>query len=308
MLPANRPLLVRCSSKDVFASTQSVGSVLMAVLLALAAALGWGTADFVGGVSRRTTSVLVIVTLSELLGLAALVPVLVARDVALPDGRQLLLAGIAGVGVTVELGLIYFALSRGEAFITATVGAAGAAIAAAAGLIGGDPLDLTIAIGLLCAVTGGAFTALGSSSNGGAAHSLAICAVAAAGVATMLICFHAAGRGDPYWATATEHASTAASAGLIAAVAGRGRPRDQLPKPGQLPALALVALTGVGGDLAYAAASRQEALSIVSAISSLYPIATIALGMLLQSRKPGRLQAIGIILALIGAVALGAAE
>ena len=46
---------------------------------------------------------------------------------------------------------------------------------------------------------------------------------------------------------------------------------------GQLPKLAVVALGGAGGDLAYAVASGG-ALSVVSAASSLYLLATIALG------------------------------
>jgi drug/metabolite transporter (DMT)-like permease len=70
--------------------------------------------------------------------------------------------------------------------------------------------------------------------------------------------------------------------------------------------LALIAAVGVGGDLAYALASRHGALSIVSAISSLYPLSTIALGSQLQRQRPRRVQFIGIVLALLGAVLLGA--
>ena len=127
----------------------------MAILLAVGAALGWGAADFFGGRATRRTPVFVIVALSELGGLLVLVPVLVARGAPLPSNPRLWLACLAGVAITVELGLIYFALSRGEAFITAAVGALGAAIAVTAGLIGGDPLDATIAAGLICALIGG---------------------------------------------------------------------------------------------------------------------------------------------------------
>ncbi len=287
----------------------------MAILLSVGAAVGWGAADFFGGTSRRETSVFVIVAVSELLGLVLLVPVLAARGIPLPDNPRLLLASVAGVGVTLELGIIYAALSRGEAFITAPVGALGAAIAVTAGLIGGDTLNLVIGAGLLCALVGGAVSAWTSrASNGaqGVLRNAAMCIGAAAGVATMLTAFHAAGRVDPYWATVTEHASTALSAGLVALVTGggtfqRGQSRSFLPRRGQIPGLALVALSGVGGDLAYAAASGQGALSIVSALSSLYPISTIALGMLIRRHRPGRIHAIGIVLALVGAVLLGAA-
>jgi len=280
----------------------------MAILLAIGAAIGWGAADFLGGAFRRETRVLVIVCVSELIGLVALVPVLLLRGVSLPTDPRLLLACVAGAGVTVELGLIYVALSRGEAFITPTVGALGAATAVIVGLIGGDPLNLVVAAGLVCALLGGtasAWTSDARRSGGGALRSATICAGAAAALATMLICFHAAGRVDPYWATATEHASTAVCAGLIALASNRAQLRECLPKRNQLSGLALVAVAGVGGDLAFATASRNGALSIVSAISSLYPITTIALGMAIQRQRIGGIQAAGITIALIGAALLG---
>jgi drug/metabolite transporter (DMT)-like permease len=280
----------------------------MMILLAVGAAVGWGAADFFGGAFRRQTPVFVIVAVSELIGLVMLVPVLIARGIPLPDNPRLLLSCVAGLGVTVELGLIYVALSRGEGFITAPVGALGTAIAVTIGLVGGDPLSLLIGAGLLCALIGGgvsAWTSEAKTQGHSAMRGAAICVGAAAGVATMLISFHAASQVDPYWATAGEHASTAVSAGLIALVT-KGEPlRQRLPTRSQLPGLALVAVAGVGGDMAYAVASQSGALSVVSAISSLYPLATIALGIMLQRQRANRIQTVGILLALIGAAALG---
>jgi drug/metabolite transporter (DMT)-like permease len=122
----------------------------------------------------------------------------------------------------------------------------------------------------------------------------------------MLTSLHAAGRLDPYRATVIEHLSTSVSA-AIAALAGTRRPlRRHLPGRAGMPKLGLIALAGAGGDLAYATASHSGALSVVSAISSLYPVATIALGRLLQNQRATRVQLAGITLALTGAVLLGA--
>lgn len=46
---------------------------------------------------------------------------------------------------------------------------------------------------------------------------------------------------------------------------------------------------------------------IVSALSSLYPLTTIALGITIQHQRPTRPQTLGIVLALIGAALLGTA-
>ena len=281
-----------------------------AIWLAAGAAVAWGAADYFGGSSRGRTPVLMIVAVSELLGLCLLIPVLVARGVPLPGNPRLLLAAVAGAGVTIELGLIYLALSRGQGFITASVGALGAAAAASVGLMAGDPLDALVAAGLACALVGGSlstWTSDASNRGGGPLRSVALCAGAAAGVAVMLISFRAAGQVDPYWATAVEHASTAACAVLIQLVVGRRPQRLRLPQVTQLPGLALVALAGAGGDLAYASASHHGALSVVAAVSSLYPVTTIALGIAIQGQRANRIQVAGITVALAGAVLLGTA-
>lgn len=287
--------------------------MLMAVGLAIVAGVGWGASDYFGGdASRRDTSVFVVVAISELLGVVLLIPLLVAHWNAPPANPRLLFAALAGVAVTVELSLIYRALSQGLAFITAPTGALGAAVAITVGLIAGDPLSLVVAVGLISALLGGAVSAWtspgpASRSASGRVHAAVICLGAAAAVGVMLSSLHAAGRVDPAWATAVEHLSTGLTAGLAARVATRRPVRDVLPTRAQLRPLALVAVVGVGGDLAYATASRHGALSIVSALASLYPLTTIVLARLLRRHRATRVQTIGVVLSLCGAALLGAA-
>ena len=286
---------------------------MSAIALALVAAVGWGASDYFGGdASRREVPVFVVVAIAELLGVLALVPLLVARGTPPPASPRLLLAALAGVAVTIELSLIYRALGRGEAFITAPTGALGAAAAVAVGLIGGDPISGGLTIGLVCALLGGAITSWtfpGGAPRGRADawRVAATCVAAGAAVGTTLIALHAAGRIDPWWATATEHVSTAVSAGLAAAIGARGTLRKLLSGRLQLSTLAVVAAVGVGGDLAYTSASHTGSLSVVSAISTLYPVTTIGLGRVLQGHRARRVQLAGIVLALGGAALLGAA-
>ena len=278
----------------------------MAVLLAVTAAAGWGAADYFGGdATRRETPVFVVVAIAELLGAALLVPVLVARGTPPPDDPRLLLAAVAGIAVTIELSLIYRALARGEAFITAPVAALGTAGAVAIGLVGGDPLGLAVAVGLACALLGGglgAWTSPSTAERGATSgQSIAIALGAAAAVATMLTMLHAAGRLDPYWVTATEHVSAALSAGAGAVVGARRSGPLHPPRRAELPPLGLGAAVGVAGDVAYVAASHRGALSIVAAISSLYPLTTIALARWRRGQPATRLQITGAAVALVAA-------
>src|ERR1700691_5167535 len=98
--PAIEPLLVPCPDENDFAGASGAttatatsttaatarataavtGFELMAILLALGAAVGWGATDYYGGAAtRRDTSVFVIVALSELLGVVLLLPALLAH-------------------------------------------------------------------------------------------------------------------------------------------------------------------------------------------------------------------------------------
>jgi drug/metabolite transporter (DMT)-like permease len=284
---------------------------MTAILLAVVAAIGWGASDFFGGdASRRATPVFVVVAVAELLGVVVVVPVLVARGAPFPDNPRMLFAALAGLAVTGELSLIYRAISRGDAFITAPTGALGAAAAVGVGLIGGNSLNVSVAVGLLFALLGGGVSAWTSPtrrrSGGSPWATAATCVAAAAAVATMLTSLNAASQLDPYWATGVEHASTAVSAGIVAlAVYGRSL-RHRLPVRREMPKLALVAFVGATGDLGYATASHGGTLSVVSAISSLYPVTTIGLGRILQGQRPTRVQLAGIVLALSGAALLGA--
>ena len=281
------------------------------IALAVVAAIGWGAGDFFGGDSSgRGMPVFTVVALSELLGFLTLVPALAAGPVPDLADPRIALAAAAGVAVTVELSLIYSALGRGDSFATAPVSALGTAIAVTAGLLTGDRLTAVIAAGLACAVLGGGISTWASpAATGGVAvaRTAMTCLGASASVSVMLACLHAAGRLDPYWATAVEHASTALSAGLIAAARTRRAPRRGMPGSRQLAVLAVIAVAGAGGDLAYTAASRHGTLSVVSAVSSLYPLATIAFGRVLRGGQATRVQLAGAALAVAGTVVLGAA-
>jgi uncharacterized membrane protein len=282
---------------------------MIAILLAVATALGWGASDYFGGdSSRHETPVFVVLAIVQAAGLVILVPILVARGIAPPINDRLLLAAVAGAAVTVELGVVYAALSRGDTFIGAPTGALGAAIAVVAGLIGGDPIGPTLALGLVCALIGGGISAWAKPAGDAQAGWRAAGSVLVASIAvgTMLVTLNGAGRVDPYWATAVEGLSTLVTAAAAAWFAQRGRPRVSFPDRKRWPMLALVGALGLAGDLAYAAAAGHGTLSIISAISSLYPIPTIALGRVLRGRRATVLQLVGAALALTGAALLGA--
>jgi drug/metabolite transporter (DMT)-like permease len=289
----------------------------MVILGAGAAAIGWGISDYVGGdVSRRNAPVFIVVAVSEVFGVMLLVPVLLAQGSALPAGPRLLAAVFAGCSTTVELGLIYRALSRGRALITAPVAALGAAVAVVIGVLGGDTLSPMILLGLVCALVGSAICSWDPSPEPSVAplrRSDAMVSLGAAlSVGVTLALLHTAGHLNPYWVTAVQHLSTAGSAAVLALVGAvravsHGEPGEALLSRRRLVGLALIAIAGTGGDVSYVSASHRGALSIVAALASLYPVVTIALGRVLRGHHATAVQLVGVALALAGAVLLGAA-
>ncbi len=277
------------------------------ILLAIGAAFAWGASDFFGGALRRGMPVFAVLVITQLIGFVLLVPVLLLHGVPFPHDPHILFAAAAGLGATLELCLVYLAISRGDSFVTAPVAAIGATLAVLTGLIGGEQLSPPVAAGLACALCGGLSSAFTSSERPSSVPAAAgICLGAAVGLASALVCLHAASRIDPVWAATLLDVGTLVPAVLIL-LAGPDRSRLR-PLPGlrRLAPLALPAAAGVGGDLAYGAASRHGALNIVSGVASLYPLITIGLGVALQGRRAHLAEAGGLALAVAGAVLLGA--
>jgi drug/metabolite transporter (DMT)-like permease len=81
-----------------------------------------------------------------------------------------------------------------------------------------------------------------------------------------------------------------------------------MPARAQLPVVALAGVLDVGGNLLYALAAAAHGLvSVVSVLSSLYPIVTVALATLVLRERPSRTQWLGVALTFAGIGLISAA-
>jgi uncharacterized membrane protein len=97
------------------------------ILLSLAAAITYGSADFLGGVVSRRVNVLVVVLVSQALGSTALALCLILFSDEPLSVRALEWGGAAGVAGTIGIVLFYRALAEGHMSIVAPVTAVEAA-------------------------------------------------------------------------------------------------------------------------------------------------------------------------------------
>jgi drug/metabolite transporter (DMT)-like permease len=256
---------------------------------ALAASLSWGAGDFISGVKTRTLGVLGVLLPEQAAGLALVGVLVLARGGGWP-GAQVLWAVPAALAGT--LGLVAFlrGMAAGAISIVAPIAALSAVVPVGFGLAAGDELGLLSAAGIATALAGVALTSYEHGAGGNLAAGTGFGLLAAVGFGFYYPPLHAASQADPFWAVLVFRImSVTLCVGAVVAL------RSRLPPRGEVPIVALAGLLDVGGNLLYALASAAHGLvSVVSVLSSLYPIVTVALATLLLRERPSPWQWLGV--------------
>ena len=115
----------------------------MAIVLALAASLGWGVADFLGGLFSRRHPLLVVVLVSQATGLAGIVLIAALRTGAPPGGVLApgLLAGVTGVVAVTSFPYVFI-------FVNSALDLVSSEMEDAANILGAGTLKTTLRVTL----------------------------------------------------------------------------------------------------------------------------------------------------------------
>lgn len=126
----------------------------MAVLFALAAAVGWGSSDYAGGHASRRSSAVSVVILTHLASVIALVVIATMPGQTGSPGVDDLLWGLAaGLGGGFGAMLLFSGLGKGSMSVVAPITAAGAAmIPVIAGVLQGESLGAFGLFGIVLAL------------------------------------------------------------------------------------------------------------------------------------------------------------
>jgi drug/metabolite transporter (DMT)-like permease len=276
---------------------------VLAVILALVSAIGYGGSDFAAGLASRTASVIQVTLLACLAATAAMLAVLPLAASHRPSGAALAWGAAAGAsgtlgGIALYLGFRYAAFS--VAAPLSAVGTAGFSVLA--GLLWGErPSALALAgIALaLPAIVGVSISAGGdkpAGETGGPSRPAAGVAaglIAGACFALLLIGLDRAGSRSGLWPAAAAEVAELAVAVAAAAVTRNLRlPRG---RPGRLAVIAGVA--GAAGTLFYFYAAHDGLLAVVAVLTSLYPASTIVLARVVLGERLTVLRLAGLSLA-----------
>jgi drug/metabolite transporter (DMT)-like permease len=276
---------------------------VLAVILALVSAIGYGASDFAAGLASRTASVIQVTLLACLAATAAMLAVLPLAASHRPSGAALAWGAAAGAsgtlgGIALYLGFRYAAFS--VAAPLSAVGTAGFSVLA--GLLWSERPSALALVGIalaLPAIVGVSISAGGdkpAEETGGPSRPAAGVAaglIAGACFALLLIGLDRAGSRSGLWPAAAAEVAELAVAVAAAAVTRNLRlPRG---RPGRLAVIAGVA--GAAGTLFYFYAAHDGLLAVVAVLTSLYPASTIVLARVVLAERLTVLRLAGLSLA-----------
>jgi drug/metabolite transporter (DMT)-like permease len=274
----------------------------LAVLLALASSVVWGTADFGGGLVSRRLPTVTVTVLSQLAGFVALLVVFGLRAGGL-DGRSFALGLAAGAGGGIGLAAFYRALSLGTMSIVSPLVACGAVVPLVISLATGERPSAIALAGAAVALAGAVLASVeerrGAARERARAITLALVAAGALGLFTYFL-----GLGSREGsALSTLVGARVGSLTLLVALAAAMRAPLAVGRRMLLP-VAAVGLCDVAANALFAAASGHGLLSIVAVLGSLYPVTTVVLAHLVLGERLTPLQLTGVAVALAGVAAL----
>ena len=276
---------------------------MLAIGLALAANLGYGVSDFLGGLKSRTLPLLSVLLVSQASALV-IVALVVAVSGDAPPTDYLLYGALAGLSEALGVAALYRGLAGGTMSVVAPLGATAPVVAVVAAAAQGEAPSAMQGAGIALAIAGVVLISAEQERSAGAVGpSVLFGLLTALGFGGFFVGMDAASEGSVPWALLAARCSSMAVFGLAFALRRRPLALD----PRELPVLAGIGALIVAADSLYAIATTKGLLSVVAVLSSLYPVVTIALARFYLDERIGGAQRLGVPAALAGAavVSLG---
>jgi drug/metabolite transporter (DMT)-like permease len=272
----------------------------VAALLALAGAACWGVGDFCGGLASRRTAVLVVLAISQGVGLAGvLVWALVTRD-AFPGVVPLLPAVAGGAAGVLGLAALYRGFAVGAIGIVAPISAAWPiaplAVDATRGIVPSTLQWLGIGLVLVGVVALSLEGAAAGGSRLSAGAGLAL--LAALGFGGFIIGLDAGADESANWAVVAARAASVTLAVLVALLTSTSlRPQSQRV----LPLIVACGLFDTSANVLVAVASNRIPVGVVAVLGALYPVLTVVLARIVLGERLSKGKRVGGAVALAGA-------
>ena len=288
---------------------------MLTVILGFTTALVYGFADFFGAIASRKISSIVVTAVSGIVGfffLLTMIPFFGATF-----SRDAIIAGIAaGFASAIGITALYASLAIGPISIISPLGAVlGALVPLIFGFFIGDrfgPLGwLALALILVAVVLVGFVP--GADVRLPSFKGLALAFVAGVGIGTILIVLKFSPADSGLASVITMRLVSAALLNILLLVTWMRlrRRRAEAPKAEFAKkfwwAVIAAGIFDSSANIFFTLALRSGSLSVVSVLTALYPLGTIMLARLILKERIGRVQMIGVLVALSGSAILAVA-
>lgn len=268
---------------------------MLAILLGLAAGIGWGVSDFIAGLAGRRVSPIMVGFIAQVTGLIVVALILLSVRPEGPSGAQIQWGALAGVCVAVGTIGLYQGLSAGSMSLIAPISSVGVLVPVAFGIAEGERPSALAWAGAAMVI--GGLLVCGGARGPASRHGLAWAGLAALGFGFFFVTLDRASVDGALWANGASWTSSMLVLAVVVVLVGaHNAPR---PRSGVL-------MAGVGGVLAvsatlgFALATQRGLLSLVAVLASLYPAVTLALAQVTLGERLGGLQWVGIATVLAG--------
>ncbi len=281
---------------------------MLAAVLALASSVAWGIGDFMGGLQSRRHALLAVLVVSQLVAFALVLLGVLAGAGLEHDARATAWAAAGATLGLIALVAFYRALSIGTMSVVAPISATGVAIPVLSGLVSGERPGALQFAGIVLAVGGVVLAAreppgkdAEARRSGRAAIGLAI--VAAIGFGSFFASVDRAEEtADVAWVLLVQRS---VDVGLLLAACAVVRPH--IPRaPAALAPIAAVGVFDLLANVLFIVATGRGLLSVVGVLGSLYPAVTVVLARVVLGERLSPSQGAGVLVTLVGVVALAA--
>ena len=247
----------------------------MAILLALGAAVGYGSADFLGGLASRKTSANIVVVLSQLAGLGlllALLPFVDGEFYPADLGWGIFGGFCSGFGFAT----MFAAFKVGRMDIISPINAVVcASVPVIFGLAAGEKPSIVVLFGASLAPFAIALVSTNAETGRFSLREPGIGLAMISGVlfGSVLVAMSRAHKESGVWMIIMMRVTSITMVGACCLVR-RESLRDARPV---LPVILLAGYIDIGANLLYLFATRHDFVAIVGVITCLYPAATVFL-------------------------------
>ncbi|ETX08362.1 DMT family transporter [Candidatus Entotheonella palauensis] len=276
-----------------------MASELVSMLYALASGLAWGTGDFSGGMASRRTSVLIVVILSQTIGIICLLSVIALFSEPFPQWPDLFFGACAGMAGVIGLITFYQGLANSPMGIVAPIAAAISAMlpVLVSFALEGLPavsriLGLALAIAAIWIIS-----QAGETASMQLRH-LRLPAIAGLGFASFFILIDQVSQGAVFWPLVAARCTTLP---LLACII-LGKRLWQVPPRRQFPVIIMAGVFDTAGNALFALAANVGRLDMSAVLASLYPATTVLLAWFILQERLNRKQWMGVIAALVAVV------